>query len=79
MLELALECDEYQALPYFGGVMDQPAGLMRKMRQLKNVYTAFKEYEREGKIPGESASWKRNHSQLWEIVSQVNELRKKYG
>jgi len=79
LLELALECEEYRALPYSGGVMEQPAGLMRKMRQVNNVYRAFKLYEREGKIPGETAKWKSEHEDVWDIVSQVNELRDKYG
>lgn len=79
LLELALECEEYRALPYSGGVMEQPAGLMRKMRQLGNVYRAFKAYEREGKKPGESAKWKSEHEDVWNIVSQVDELRAKYG
>lgn len=79
LLELSLECDEYRALPYSGGVMEQPAGLMRKLRQVGNVYRAFREYERKGKVPGESAKWKNEHSDIWDIVSQVNELRVKYG
>lgn len=79
LLELALECEEYRALPYSGGVMEQPAGLMRKLRQVGNVYRAFREYERKGKVPGESAKWKKQNSDIWEIVSQVNELRDKYG
>lgn len=79
LLELSLECEEYRALPYSGGVMEQPAGLLRKMRQVGNVYRAFREYERKGKVPGESAKWKNEHSDIWDIVSQVNELRVKYG
>lgn len=79
LLELALECEEYRALPYSGGVMEQPAGLMRKLRQVSNIYRAFKAYEKEGKKPGESAKWKNEHEEVWDIVSQVNELREKYG
>lgn len=79
LLELSLECDEYRALPYSGGVMDQPAGLMRKLRRVGNVYMAVKAYEKEGKKPGESAKWKNNNEEVWRIVSQVNELREKYG
>jgi len=79
LLELALECEEYQSLPYSGGVMEQPAGLLRKLRQVGNVYRAFREYERKGNVPGESAKWKKEHSDIWDIVSQVNELRVKYG
>lgn len=79
LLELALECEEYRALPYSGGVMDQPAGLLRKMRQVNNVYQTFKVYQQEGNRPGETAKWKREHEDMWDIVSQVERLREKYG
>ncbi len=79
MLELSLTCDEYHALPFSGGVMEQPAGLMHKLRQVSNVYRAFQMYKNEGQIPGQSAKWKREHKQIWNIVMEVNELREKYG
>lgn len=79
LLELALECEEYRCLPYAGGVMDQPAGLTKKMRQVNNVYKAFRLYKLEGKQPGESAKWKRQNAGAWEIVSQVDGLRKRYA
>jgi phosphosulfolactate synthase (CoM biosynthesis protein A) len=59
--------------------MEQPAGLLRKMRQVNNVYDAFKIYKREGTKPGESAKWKREHEEVWDIVDQVEKLRAKYG
>ena len=79
LLELALNCENYRALPYSGGVMDQPAGLLRKMRQVNNVYEAARMYKREGNKPGESAKWKREHQEVWDIVDQVEKLRAKYG
>lgn len=79
LLELAVNCENYRALPYSGGVMEQPAGLLRKMRQVNNVYEAVRIYKREGNKPGESAKWKREHEEVWDIVDQVEKLRKKYG
>lgn len=79
LLELALECEEYRALPYSGGVLDQPAGLLRKMRQVQNVYEAFRLYKKEGNKPGEIAKWKRENESVWDIVNQVDGLRAKYG
>ena len=64
LLELALECEEYQSLPYSGGVMDQPAGLLRKLRQVGNVYRAFREYERKGNVPVKAQSGKKIHGYL---------------
>lgn len=79
LLELAVNCENYRALPYSGGVMDQPAGLLRKMRQVNNVYEAVRIYKREGNKPGESAKWKREHEEVWDIVDQVEKLREAYG
>lgn len=79
LLELAINCENYRALPYSGGVMEQPAGLLRKMRQVNNVYEAVRIYKREGNKPGESAKWKREHEEVWDIVNQVERLRAKYG
>ena len=79
LLELALNCESYRALPYSGGVMDQPAGLLRKMRQVQNIYEAVKLYKREGNKPGKAAKWKREHEDVWDIVDQVEKLRKEYA
>ena len=79
LLELAINCENYRALPYSGGVLEQPAGLLRKMRQVNNVYEAARMYKREGNKPGESAKWKREHQEVWDIVDQVEKLRAKYG
>jgi len=79
LLELAINCENYRALPYSGGVMEQPAGLLRKMRQVNNVYEAVRIYKREGNKPGETAKWKREHEGVWDIVNEVERLRAKYG
>lgn len=59
--------------------MEQPAGLLRKMRQVNNIYRACKQYKNEGAKPGESAKWKKEHAELWDIVAQVDELRNLHG
>jgi len=79
LLELALNCETYHSLPYSGGVMEQPAGLLRKMRQVHNVYEAFRLYKKEGNKPGETAKWKRENESVWDIVNEVERLRAKYG
>ena len=79
LLELALNCETYRSLPYSGGVMEQPAGLLRKMRQVQNVYEAFRLYKKEGNKPGEIAKWKRENESVWDIVNEVERLRAKYG
>ena len=43
-LRLYWECRDLGALPRAGGVQDQPAGLIQRMRAANNVYTVQKAY-----------------------------------
>lgn len=79
LVELALDCERFRALPVGGGVLDQPAGLLRKMRMVLNVYNAVRAYKAEGKKPGETAKWKKEHEEAWAIIGQVENLRSRYG
>ena len=67
LLELGLNCEQYQALPYSGGVMEQPAGLMTKIRKVMNIYHAFKIWTAQGQKPGEVAKWKKEIPELPEL------------
>lgn len=80
LLELGMECAQYNnSLPVSGGVLDQPAGLISKLRQVMNVFHAVKMYSRDGKEPGAMAKWRSEHENLWNIVSEIDALREKYG
>ena len=59
--------------------MDQPAGLVKKMRQVRNVYEAFMIYKKEANKPGKAAKWKSEHTEIMEIVNHINTLREKYA
>ena len=72
-LRLALECSRYSSLPFSGGVLEQPAGLLEKMRMAEAVYMAFVAYR--FARPGEHAKWKSEHADAWEIIKRVNALR----
>jgi hypothetical protein len=78
LLELGLDCEHFHALPRAGGLLDQPAGLMRKIRQVMNVYHAVKLYEQQGTKAGEMATWRSENQEVWQIVSDINELRENY-
>lgn len=73
-----MDCEHYRTLPIAGGILDQPAGMMRKIRQVLNVYYAVKLYEQQGNKPGEAAKWRSEHQEVWQIVSDINELRETY-
>jgi hypothetical protein len=79
LLELGFDVEHFGSLPLAGGLWDQPAGLMRKVRQVMNVYHAVKMEKRDGRKPGETAKWRKEHEDIWEIVSEINELRENYG
>lgn len=79
LLELGFQVEQYHALPLAGGLYDQPAGLMRKIRQALNVYHAVKAEKQDGRKAGEVAKWRSEHELEWAVVSEINELRKNYG
>jgi hypothetical protein len=79
LLELGFECQQFRALPYDGGLYDQPAGLLKKIRMVLNVHHAYLMYQRHGQKPGEMAKWRRNNEELWNIVSDIDRLREQYG
>lgn len=52
-LEMAWDSAKFNIPPFSGGRADQPAGLLKRMRVLSNVYDAMqtaKEYNRTGRI-----------------------------
>jgi hypothetical protein len=78
-LELGFESQQFRALPYDGGILDQPAGLLKKIRMALNVHHAFASYQRHGQKPGEWAKWRKEHEDLWNIISEIEKLRENYG
>lgn len=74
-LELYFDCDRWRALPVSGGVLNQPAGLLAKMKTCANVYTAVKEYTTNAHEPGKGAAWKQKHPEMVEWY----ELAQKYS
>ena len=61
-----------------GGVLDQPAGLLKKMNAVMNVYNAFMMHKINGDKPGEMAKWRNENQDAWAIISEINELRANY-
>lgn len=59
--------------------MEQPAGLLWKMRQVNNVFRAYSLYQSHGNKPGEIAKWKRENEAVWNIIEWVEELRDSNG
>lgn len=76
LLLLAFQCEKYRSLPYSGGVLEQPAGLLDKMDTLKGIYRAYMIQAREGNKPGEMAKWRKENEATWMIISDVERLKK---
>ncbi len=70
-----LDCLRFRTLPKAGGLDDQPAGLLEKMKLLSEVAQAIEAYEKEGKEPGKQATWCKKHPAWWKHVKRVRELR----
>ena len=70
-----MDCEAYHALPRAGGVLDQPAGLLKRMRATMNVYRAYQAYQHDGMKAGEMAKWRSENSDIWEIVIDIERLR----
>ena len=75
-LVLAWQCQEWHALPRAGGLWEQPAGLMSRLRTLSEVYRAHQAYQHKRQ---DEASWSLEHPGWFGIVVDVDEMRRKHG
>jgi len=75
----ALDCERYHALPYSGGVLDQPAGMLRRMREVVTVYEAFIAKKNSGSKAGEWAKWRKENEAMYHVIEDINRLRKQNG
>ncbi|MBU2249813.1 MAG: hypothetical protein KKD77_23905 [Gammaproteobacteria bacterium] len=71
-LELAFQCRRWTSLPEAGGLLDQPAGLMRRMTILENIYNAFRGKEEANNL----AEWGEKNPQAVKILDSIYALRK---
>jgi hypothetical protein len=74
-LRWVFEHDRWKVLPNAGGLLDQPAGALRRMTACENAYRALRFYSEHGPEPGQSAAWKDEHTDIWTLVQQINDLR----
>lgn len=67
-LEFAWNARAYGALPEAGGQLDQPAGLLKRMRMAENVYDAWSAWKRSGSKADEFI---KNQPAAWKIVKMI--------
>ena len=73
-LELALQSQQWGALPEAGGLMDQPYGLLAKMAAALNVYSAFKAEQGRGNTT--LTEWTRRNPAAWRTFATIEKMRR---
>lgn len=74
-LELAFSCHRWNTLPEAGGLLDQPAGMMRRMSIVENIYNAFHGL-RQAK---DYAKFGDDNPQAMRVIENIYKLRKEHG
>ncbi len=70
-LELAWSARSWKALPEPGGLLDQPAGLLKRMQISINIWDAFQQWK--AHKPGDEIAFKKNYPWAWEIILGLRE------
>ena len=71
-LQLALQHDRWGVLPYDGGLLDQPVGLLDRMAWASAVHRAFSGRDK----AHDAITWIQGHEELYELYSYVKGMRK---
>lgn len=76
-LKMAMMCSRWNCLPYEGGLMDQPAGMIARMSVVKNIYDACKARmsyrDKEGQT--NVVEWGNNNPEAAEMLARVDRMR----
>lgn len=75
-LVLYWDMQAFSALPNAGGILDQPAGLLRKIRHVARVHWAVREHSANALKAGKGAQWKSDHPDVMAIINYVESIRK---
>lgn len=62
--------------PEAGGLNDQPAGLLQRIRIVLDVISAWRDYRTNGTRAGEMAAWRDAHPREFKIVRWVKDMIK---
>ena len=72
-LILAWQCKQWNTLPRSGGILEQPAGLIKIMSAVINVYNAFIQIQK-----GNIIQIANSNPEILKIVREVEKLEKQY-
>lgn len=62
--------------PEAGGLNDQPAGLLDRIRAVLEIMQAVQSYRKEGTQAGQMAAWKQAHPAEARLIRQIEDLRR---
>jgi len=74
-LQLALQAQQWGALPEGGGLLDQPLGLLARMSAALNVYNAFRSERDRGKAT--LTEWTQRNPSAWRTFATIEKMRRK--
>lgn len=72
---MAWQSKEWGALPETGGLLDQPAGLLKKMSMASRTYDIFKARDKAPDVVG----WIEDNPEAYEHYAKVKKLLKDNG
>jgi len=72
-LKIAIQCKGWDALPYAGGILDQPYGLLDRLGSIYNIYIAHKKYA--NLKSDEVSDFIANEPELYAIIQEVQEMK----
>lgn len=73
-LLLALQCRRWGALPFGGGVLDQPDWLLRQMSMCLNTFDAFRSYS-DRPVKMNDVRFAELNPGAWTMIMQTEKLR----
>lgn len=72
-LELAFYARDFGALPEAGGIYDQPAGLLRRMKNAMDIYNLWREWK---SLTAETTgNWIKRNKERWAVVQEIMRMR----
>lgn len=76
VLNLALRCRQWGALPFAGGLMDQPDWLMAQMTNMLNTFDAWRGYV-DKPLQMSDTKFAEQNPVAWRIVMATERMRRK--
>lgn len=71
-LQAAWYASRWGVMPKAGGILDQPAGMLKRMAILENIYNATRSYWQSS----DKATWAKSNDWAWELYARARQAEK---